>query len=119
MPDYAMVKKVKSLLLTKGIVLEGLFDEFNVIVDYRKDYECKPMRTQVASIRDTGVVWEVDVDIAPYFWGPEWKSKPLTILFENFASVACFLMDALGSRIDGNNVLNIWEIPSFSCEWLE
>jgi len=78
---------------------EGEGNRFSIVVNYRKYGRDSDMTGEIAIIERNDDGWELMVMIAPYFWGEDWRDKPMKLTTDNFSSIAQFIVNTLTPRM--------------------
>jgi hypothetical protein len=98
-PAVDDVARAISILLGGSVKCEGSGNRYSIVVNYRKGGREWDMNGEIAIVERNQTGWELMVMTAPYFWGEDWRDKPMTIKADNLSSVAQFIVNTLTPRM--------------------
>ncbi len=93
-----------AILEANNISCQGDGNRFSVVVHYQKQGRDWTMDGEIAAIERRDGRWELMVITAPYFWGDDWREKPLFLTADTLPEIARFLVNTLTPRMHGRTL---------------
>lgn len=100
------VARAISILQGGSVRCDGGGNRFSIVVHYQKQGRDWTIDGEIAIIERNTNGWELIVMTAPYFWGEDWRDKPMTIKADNLSSIAQFIVNTITPRMH-NGTLSV------------
>ena len=105
-PTVDDVARAISILQGGSVNCDGGGNRYSIVVNYRKYGRDWDMNGEIAIVERNSTGWELMVMTAPYFWGEDWRDKPMPIKGDNLSSIAQFIVNTLTPRMS-NGTLSV------------